>query len=378
MTKHLIYVTYGQETSSVYATQVIELLNTWIDIEDTWKITLIQISDSEMFEGLDERVNRIHVKRKAKFLLNKHKNEYVTEIYSNLNHKEETHQSIFFNSRGSFAYSIITEFIKKYNIKCKINNLEVRGITEELKYSISRFIAYPILDYYERKVVRAATSISTVSENLKDYLIQKYKISSKRDFIKVIPTLSIMDFYKAKKDKKDMVFIGNVTWIKQKEFIKKVLFLNKNLSKLGWKISIIGNSNRIQLLEDQGVEFLNRMSPKELSEKVINYHSGLIIRDDSIVNKVAAPCKVADYLCQGMPIVYSGDIGSIKDFTKKFPKTKDLIVDLSEIKNENDLLNYMKISEDQMKELSEKAKTYFGAKSVVNSYLEFFNKDGIE
>ena len=40
---------------------------------------------------------------------------------------------------------------------------------------------------------------------------------------------------------------------------------------------------------------------------------GLVIRDDNIVNQVAAPTKIAEYLTAGVSMLYAGNIGILKD-----------------------------------------------------------------
>lgn len=40
---------------------------------------------------------------------------------------------------------------------------------------------------------------------------------------------------------------------------------------------------------------------------------GVVIRSDNIVNRVAAPTKIAEYLTNGVRLLYSGNIGIIND-----------------------------------------------------------------
>ncbi|WP_270465298.1 hypothetical protein, partial [Holdemanella biformis] len=90
--------------------------------------------------------------------------------------------------------------------------------------------------------------------------------------------------------------------------------------------------------------------PKELREKItikkvphyeMKYYLaltnlGIIIRDDSIVNSVAAPTKIAEYLTAGVKILYSGKIGILNDLEKI---TKDC--ELIKIDSSNEWLNYV-------------------------------------
>lgn len=43
---------------------------------------------------------------------------------------------------------------------------------------------------------------------------------------------------------------------------------------------------------------------------------GIVIRDNNVVNRVAAPTKIAEYLTSGVTILYSGEIGILADLKK--------------------------------------------------------------
>lgn len=115
------------------------------------------------------------------------------------------------------------------------------------------------------------------------------------------------------------------------------------------------------------------MSPIELDKMISSYHTGLVLRDSSIVNKVAAPCKISDYLCLGMPVIYSGEIGSLKDFKNLYPECAKYIKHIDELKTKKQIDIHTNITQDEMKKLSEKAQHYFGVESVIDSYINFFN-----
>src|SRR5690606_18322272 len=125
---HLIYITFGEQNGSVYATQVKQLLNYW-SLKIDWRVTLIQIADEENLKDLNPNVQKIYIKRKFKLLLLNHKKSYLKEINENLN--LQLSDNIFFNSRGGSAYLVASSYIKTYNIAPVCNNLDVRGTIEE-------------------------------------------------------------------------------------------------------------------------------------------------------------------------------------------------------------------------------------------------------
>ena len=151
------------------------------------------------------------------------------------------------------------------------------------------------------------------------------------------------------------------------------LILNNLFNEKNWKISIIGNSNGNYGLDNHNIDFIERMSPVELENKILNYHTGLVLRDSSIINKVAAPCKISDYLCLGMPIIYSGEIGSINDFIMKFPECGKYILNINDISSPDKVNQHINISKSELEDLSMKAQSYFGVKSVIDKYIIHFN-----
>ncbi|NLL64109.1 MAG: glycosyltransferase family 4 protein [Ruminococcaceae bacterium] len=369
---HLVYITYGENKGNVYRTQVIELLNAWIK-RPGWKISLIQIANGKMFEGLDGKVDRIFIERRNKLLLNSDIKYYCNSIRNQFNF---TSESLFFNSRGYFAYNISVHLVQKFNTEHIINNLDVRGVSEELKYSFTKNLFNPFLDRYYKKVFSKATSVTAVSNNLKTYLINKYKNNAGLTDIKVIPTLSIMQYKKTDKIKKNLAYVGKIAWIKKKNFIDGVQYLASLIADRGWKIEIIGATNSISELESNNIIYVNRMSPTDLYLYLSTFHSGIVLRDSSIVNRVASPCKISDYLCLGIPIIYSGEIGSIQDFVERYPKCHKYILGLSELKNNNELLKeFISIADEEREKLSSLALSYFGINSVVDEYIDYFESN---
>lgn len=366
---HLTYITFGEQDGSVYDTQVKQLLNYWIK-RDNWKVTLIQIADAANFNGLDSDVEQIYLKRKLKVLFSIHKKKYVQQINKLLS--IDNKDNLFFNSRGGTAYSIVSNYINTYDINYKCNNLDVRGTIEEFKFSKTRRFLYPFFNFRTNRILKGASSVTTVTDNLKNHLLQKQNILKSNIKIQVVPTLSILE-YKPNKDKKNIAYIGKIAWIDPKAFVDQILRINNLFLEKDWYISIIGNSSGTFGLEKHHIRFIDRMTPIELEKKISDYHTGLVLRDSSIVNQVAAPCKISDYLCLGMPVIYSGEIGSLKDFLNLFPECKKFIMHIDQLDDSEKILSHTNIKDEDMKFLSEKAQSYFGVQSVIDRYIEFFN-----
>lgn len=366
---HLVYFTFGEQQGSVYATQVKQLLNYWSKKED-WKVTLIQIADEKNFKDLELPIARIFIKRKFKLLLSYHMNTYTDKIKSELSLNDK--DTFYFSSRGTSAFLIASNFNKICGLNVKCNNLDVRGTIEELKLSKTRRFLYPFIKYRLKSVLMKATSVTVVTSSLKKHLLEDYNVNNPNLKINVNPTLSILK-NSHDTNKKDIAYIGKIAWIDPSLFVEQILKINKLFLSQGWNISIIGNSSGSFGLENYGLKIVDRMPPQELAEYITHYHSGIVLRDSSIINKVAAPCKISDYLCLGMPIIYSGEIGSLKDFKDLYPECSKYLVHIDELVNEQRILDHIKINQEELKFLSDKAQAYFGVNAVIERYIETFN-----
>ncbi|MGZ3942935.1 MAG: hypothetical protein ACXVOH_13290, partial [Bacteroidia bacterium] len=70
------------------------------------------------------------------------------------------------------------------------------------------------------------------------------------------------------------------------------------------------------------VEFNDRIvtkwvKPEEVRSLLITADYGLLIREESITNKVASPVKFAEYLSCGLQVIISGNIGDFTSFTQE-------------------------------------------------------------
>ncbi len=365
---HLVYFTFGGQEGSVYATQVKQLLNYWCK-RHGWKVTLIQIADDRNFNDLDLAIEQIFIKRKSKLLFSFQFKAYLRTIKKELQFRPE--DTLYFNSRGASAFLIATKFIEVYNLDVQCNNLDVRGTIKEFKISNFRKLFYLYFKNKTKKALKKATSITTVTSNLKEHLLSSFNINPQAK-INVNPTLSILE-NSFKSNKKNIAYIGKIAWIDSKTFVDQLLKINKLFLPHGWNISIIGNSSGSFGLETHGVKIVERMTPDELAEYITNYHTGIVLRDNSIINKVAAPCKISDYLCLGMPVIYSGEIGSLKDFTAQFPECKKFIVHINEFENNARVEQHLAINQDDLSLLSMNAQKYFGVEAVIDRYITIFN-----
>ena len=71
---------------------------------------------------------------------------------------------------------------------------------------------------------------------------------------------------------------------------------------------------------------------------------GIVIRDNNIVNHVAAPTKIAEYVTSGVQLLYSGSIGILADLSKI--KDNDNMIELDKTADWEKLLKKRNDAED--------------------------------
>lgn len=72
---------------------------------------------------------------------------------------------------------------------------------------------------------------------------------------------------------------------------------------------------------------ITRIPGSEVPEMLSRCRAGLVLRDDSLINRVASPVKIGEYLSAGMKVVYTGRIGSVNDLLDLHPEACSRFVD---------------------------------------------------
>lgn len=148
-------------------------------------------------------------------------------------------------------------------------------------------------------------------------------------------------------------------------------------------IDLIGNrypAAKFLLLTNGKLEQLSRLGPdlrKRIIKKAVPHNEvpyylamtsfGIILRDDSIINRVAAPTKIAEYIANNISILYKGHIGVLDDL-KKIDSSLQLI-DINLNKNWLD-----SIGTARGKNVSESALQYFDMSRRQDDTLQMIEK----
>lgn len=195
--------------------------------------------------------------------------------------------------------------------------VDIHGVlVDELKYNGAPRWKIILYTFVEKLITRYSFKIICVTNQMKKYYIDKFKISNNK--IEVLPIFSqSVDFNLVKNkdyDMKTIIYAGNLDkWQRVDEMLKlasthpqfRYQFLVSNIDEFKKKMDKFCFDNII----------LNYDSvPKE---KVIDYYKqasfGFVIRDNNILNKVSCPTKLVEYICNGIiPIMNDFQLGDFK------------------------------------------------------------------
>lgn len=179
-----------------------------------------------------------------------------------------------------------------------------------------------------------------VTNPMRNYMLEKHGFKSEIPYT-IIPTLY----------KEEGINPSLFAKIRQEENVSKSDYIVTYVgSTAAWqstsqlvdiieKVSKLSENTRFMILTNGSIpemdrlkgKYQQRITYKSVKHSHIEYYLamsnlGIVIRDDNIVNHVAAPTKIAEYLTNGLKILYSGNIG--------------IITDLKSVLNESVLIEY--------------------------------------
>ncbi len=232
--------------------------------------------------------------------------------------------------RSYVPYAILWPFL--IFSKSKII-FDTRGVMPEevinQKKGLKPFLIFAYLKISEPILIYLSNVVVVVSRPFKKYLISSYGKKTKEK-IKVISTFSnkkdgpatIKFLEKIKREKFIISYSGSLTkWQKFDEVLDLYIEL-KNLFKDTHFLVLtpdveIAKKKLSQKLPHEGFSVLFVKN-----QKLIDYLSysdlGLLLRDNTIINRVSAPIKVKDYLNAGVPILASSMIGDTDYYFRKY------------------------------------------------------------
>lgn len=266
-------------------------------------------------------------------------------------------------------------YLKIFLIQFFINNkkiiLDVHGVVAEETEFENKVKMAKLFEFIEKKLFKKLKKAIFVTEQMKKFYEKKYPQEMKNIECLILPIIEekrskdieISKNLKIKiKDKIVVIYSGNLQKWQNIDLMMEKIY--KNLSDKFFYIVLTGQKEEMeQKFKEKNISnkyfLIDSVLPSELSKyyEVSNY--GFILRDDHILNRVANPTKLGEYLDYGIvPIVKLEEIGDYKElgyeyitidkFNDSLPKIKSQknIEIMKKYREKSEKLDFLKFIED--------------------------------
>lgn len=270
----------------------------------------------------------------------------------------------------------VTDFFKLKIRKPRIKIIHwFQGILpEEVLLKSGNQKQYFILGWLERFVLKLSYANFFVSDAMRKHFNKKYGYK-KSNFVLMPCFNGILkakeDFIKKKQISNKFVYIGSMaSW----QCLEDILLSFKKIKnkKPDSQLTIFtGEQEKAKALcEKYGViACIDYVPLADISNKLLEFNYGFLLRDDHLVNRVATPTKMSTYLASGVIPIYSDVIEDFKIFDNLTYKVK---VD----QQHDDLIKKIRVLEKRRSEqhLFEEYKNIFQQYYNSTYYIEIIRK----
>ena len=249
---------------------------------------------------------------------------YYTILKKQLHKLLKDADKIYVHSLYHLGY-IPEEFINKYKEKII---LDIHGcVVEEIKYNKEHeklISKYEILEKNFYKI----NSLVAVSNSMIDFYCKKYP-NIQTNFITLPVFTKLKNEYNVKHFEKRF----NILYSGGAQKWQNVDLMVDSISKIADKYNITILTPAVDIFKDKLKKYnledkvtVKTVPASEIYKEYEKSHLGYILRDDIIVNKVACPTKLVEYLsCGIIPIVLQPSIGDFETLGYSYILNEDLI-----------------------------------------------------
>jgi hypothetical protein len=326
----MIYLTYGEPPSGIFFSQVTDVLN-YLEEKHQCSIRLVAFISLHDFSN------------KKKEILAKRTNAIVLPMLPKAPYWKFNTLMLWFICLLLKPNSIIARNVIATNMALKLKNkCSVKKVCFDGRGAMkAEWTEYPItvpanwknnIHELENNAVNKSDFRIAVTQKLVEHWQSEYHYTSSKHV--VIPCTLNSNFKVKELDEaginniratygfnmEDLVLVysGSVSGWQSFDLLKPLLqeFLQQQQSN-----KLVFLSNDDQVIQDLIIKFPKQVSRKWLKhEEVTNFllacDWGILIREQSVTNKVASPTKFAEYLSAGLPVIISENLGDYTEFVK--------------------------------------------------------------
>ncbi|MEA3638325.1 MAG: glycosyltransferase [Lamprobacter sp.] len=219
---------------------------------------------------------------------------------------------------------------------------DIHGVVPEEFRLHNDFYSALLFEREERSAVRRSHLVIVVTEAMEQYLRQKYRDQLRAQVVSfpMFPELAVATGPRPYQDGKPVVvYAGGLH--KWQQVPKMLDAIERTIEHCQHRFYCTDPAQlRAQLPESiaDRVE-VDRKPHAELLQIYEQCHFGFLLREDHVVNHVACPTKVVEYLGKGIvPILDSENIGDFKALGMRFVRLQDFVAGLIPSEQERDAM----------------------------------------
>jgi len=242
------------------------------------------------------------------------------------------------------VYNLL-KIIKWVNLDKTI--LDIHGVVPEELLSDNKRIHYAIYNYVERKAVHNCKKLVHVTNAMVKHYEEKYNLSLSAKSI----VLPIFEYKQISQDNTKWsgeliraVYVGGLqSWQNINKMVALCKSAHDNNTHCSYRFEFFVPQRDIELFKQQySTDIIHckanisTLTREEIIPHLRKCHLGFVLRDDIVVNRVACPTKLVEYLeCGVVPVVLSPHIGDFSELGYKYVTAASLeyqSLDLEQIK----------------------------------------------
>jgi len=263
---------------------------------------------------------------------------------------DNTKAKVIYDGRGAisaewFEYNVVNDG----ELLSQIEELERKAIhNSDYRLSVSNSLVEHWREKFSYRKNDHVVIPCTLNKEFTNMVLEHEKVNSMRKELGFSQNDIVFVYSGSNAGWQSFQQVYNLTHELLSGYACKLLFLskpNEHITKLG--------------LQYPGKVKCIHVDPMKVPSYLSAADVALMIRGQSITNKVASPVKLAEYLCCGLPVIISEHLG---DYTELIDHNQWGYV------YPNIPLQWQRISFDKRQELSEKAKKLFGKKNYEREY----------